>query len=70
MAITFREIGRSRKKELEFSSSGADWIALWDGEVIAEEPIRKGQTRPPKSFIHIAKQYIEDTKGIKLKRLV
>lgn len=50
------------KAGLTFSESGADWIAKYDGRIIAETPRKKNEEKPPRWFMQTARQYIKEKK--------
>ena len=49
----------SKKEQIIFTSSGADWVAIYKGRIIAETPILKGQKEVPRSLKQIAKMYVK-----------
>lgn len=57
-------------KDIEYTQSGANWIALYKGKEIAETPIEKTLDEPvPKWFRSVTERYVVEM-GAKPKRVV
>jgi len=64
----------ARKSLVTFSQSGGDWLAIWQGKIIADTPRTKSQTKPPRWFKQMSRQYVRDVikkrKTVKLRKVV
>jgi hypothetical protein len=57
----------AKKPKISFYTSFGDWLAEYDGKIIADTPITKNQKVPPNWFKQLAKQYVRETYPTKKK---